>query len=759
MATRPVVLVYQEFAKTTATAATPTLNVCVVGPAYWIQDFPVDRADIKLAAAYGTKDAPAPFLLPTGGATAVSAEAPNNKVGALVDPSSVKVFLGSPRVQMAVGTDGVTTALSSVLTSATGAFLTAGVQAGDTLILTKAGVTRSLRVRYVTATTITVTDELDAGTALSFRVERTVDDLEVPSSKVSVAAGTNTVSVTGGLTAQVGGVSKPITFADVYVSYRSLRKDLQDIKVIASAQAIEGQLGRIDERNPLAVGVSIALQNTPSTIQCFGIGTDDAAGYAAMRSSTSGRKDIYAVVPLTQDINVLAAYKAEFDALADVQHAITNGVPQKFRVVIGSAGELPDAGIIVDRNADGLGQSTTGATSAGTNTVTFTTGITNLLTYGTKPGYKIKIGLADYTISHVNSATSLEVLEDGLTAGTQTSVAVTITHPDGTVLANAVSSGFTVALNDTLFLDLRDPDGTFLNDGVIPGDFVEVHPDIASNDFVGADRFEVATVVSNQLLRVTNKGRNTPLAANELPHGISRSGTPTAVTTLTYRVVRALDQDGQATSLVSRAASLNSSRVVTCWPDLVEVAGLNAPAQPGFYLACAVGGMVAGLPSHQGLTNLGVAGFKKIYNSNTYFSDRNITKLSNGGWMVFQQDDPGALPYIVHQLTTSPATLEFGELSMVKNRDFVSMYYSDIVDDFIGPWNINKETLGFINAGVEAGSNNLSLMSRPRIGAPILSARIVTLGESGVSDDRVELVVEVDFPRPLNTIALHIVSI
>jgi hypothetical protein len=774
MATRPVTLVFQEFATLSTTAATPALNTCVVGPAYWIQDFPADRTNIKLTSVYGVKNGAAPYTAPTAGTVAVSANAPNNMLGALVDPASVKVYFSAARVQLTSANTGAVVLGSPVLTAVGSDFVAAGVKAGDYLVITQSGVTTARRIRSLTTTTLTLTDEFTAtGTTLSFRVERELNDVAIADSKVSVTSGTNTINIDGGVQLSVGGVMKTVTYAEVYVAYRSLRRDLQDIKTISDPASIIGKIGRIDARNPLAVGAFVALQNTNTALQYYGIGSDDSIGYSNMRSATGGRKDMYAVVPLTNDISVISAFKTEFDSMADVNYAITNGVPQKFRVVIGSAGKLPETKIVIDKQTDGTTAVTTGVSTVGNHTITFVSGVSNLISLGVKPGDSLSIdwdgsggsGVAQvFTVAHVNSNTSLEIVEDGLATGTTAATVVSIETADGDALVTDVTADVTVAIDGDLVLDLRDANGSFLDSGVIPGDFVEVHPDLASNTFEGADRYVIADILSNQQLRIQNKGRNTALIANELPHGVSRSGTAAAVSSVTYRIVRALDKDGQVTELVARPASLNSGRAVICWPDLVDVAGLTlagqtAPSQPGYYLACAVGGMIAALPSHQGFTNLGIAGIEKLYNSNTYFTDRQITQLSNGGWFVFQQDTPSALPYIVHQLTTSPATLQFGELSLVKNRDYVSMYLVDIVDDFIGPWNINKETIGFVYAAVQAGIDNLKLMNRPRIGAPIIDGRIVTLGESSVAEDRLELVVEGDFPKPLNTVALHLVSV
>lgn len=155
---------------------------------------------------------------------------------------------------------------------------------------------------------------------------------------------------------------------------------------------------------------------------------------------------------------------------------------------------------------------------------------------------------------------------------------------------------------------------------------------------------------------------------------------------------------------------------------------------------------------------MGIAGITTLYNSNTYFSDRQLTKLSNNGWMVFQQDNPTALPYIIHGLTTDVSALQFGEAMMVKNLDYVSMAYSGALSSFPGNWNINPETLGFVGGALLATTDTLRNDRQPKIGARINGAAITQLAASTISADRLEVRIQVDFPKPLNTVALHIVS-
>lgn len=814
-ATRPAVLVFQEFATLSSSPATPELNCLVAGAAYWIQDFPDHRADIQLDDDYGVKNlaATGSSVGPVGAGAVIAPDGPNNKIGAIVDAASVKVYFGAPRVELAHGVDGtvvVTPTALPTLTSALTDFVAAGVQPGDWAILTNdAGTGTQIRkVRSVLAGQLTFTDNVgaviaangDTGIALvnavnvKFRVERELADSVIDSSFVTVTPATNVINVAGGVTLLVGGVAKPVSFAEVYVAYRSLRQDLADVLTLNGVTEIVGQLGLIDARNPLAVGMFTALTNSATPIQGFGVQSDDLIGYTAMKSSLANRKDIYAVIPLIQDVSVMAMLKTEFENLADPDYAVTNGVSQKFRMVVGAPTALPLTKAIVDTQTDGDVEQN-GAVGTAIRTFTFPT-LVDFITAGALPGDTLVIALDDaatprngtYTITHINSPTSCEVVNQGnsptndipgVAQAVSTATTVTVTRgvtsviPTTAAIANTASSAL-----DALWLDLFDATGTFIDDGVLPGDFVEMPTNPTQSSFASSVKLQIETIVSNQRVRIKANGSNAALADNELPHGASRTAPVTAIpttATLAYRIVRNLDKTGQVTELISVAQSLKSRRAVICWPDLVDVAGLTdgslarnpltpttpqpAAPQPGFYLACAVGGMLASLPSHQGLTNLGIAGISKIYNANTYFDDRQMTQISNGGWLLFQQDTPSALPYIIHQLTTDPSTLEFGEISMVKNFDFVSLFFSDILDDFLGTWNINDDTIQFILSALNSGIENLKLRRRVRIGAPIIDGRITSVAESTVSSDRIEAYIEIDFPKPLNTIGLHLVSI
>ena len=889
-ATRPVVLVFQEFATLSSSPTIPELNCLIAGPSYWIQDFPEDRATIKLGLP-NVPDYGIVVTAPVDGGLVVTtakvvADAPNNKIGAVLDQASVRIFTSKTLVEIAVGTDLASALLSPVVSSALVNFTTAGIQPNDTIVITNlAGtVTVTRTVRTVdSATTLTLnSDSTFASTGpgtSKFSIRRALPETEISSGQYTFIPATNSIQLNALATIPVNTVSKRIVSCELYVAYRSLRQDLQDVTTISGTSEVLGQLGRIDSRNPLAAGVFVALQNTNTVIQYFGIKTNDIVGFTTMLESIGTRKDIYAVVPLCSGdlaTNVLAGMKAEFTALADPLLAGVNGIPQKFRVAIGSSAALPPTKTVIDVNADGATQITAGTTPTDVHTIYVTSGgmgvvlpgdtliisvdaqlPTRVGTYtvvealsdtfsvvvsGNVPGgaavpalasVTVKVGVTavdrvalastvvenildahtfnivgvdlilanvqpgdsivvtgdaatvsrngTYVVSQVLSATSVEVdtnvIKKGAIAGAAATVAINV---GATVTPRIAATPVTLATTASVgvYLDLYDANGTFIDDAVQSTDLVEMPQNPGQTSFTTKHSFVVANIVSNQRLRIVNNGRSNSLLANELPHGASRNSPVTTISTLgalNYRITRTLDKTGQVSELISVPQSIASRRVVNVWPDLCDVSGLvdgslpratltpttpqPAATQPGYYLACAVGGMTAGLASHQGFTNLGIAGISKLYNANTYFSDTQITNLSNGGWFVFQQDTPQSLPYCIHQLTTDVSTLQSGEFSMVKNFDFVSIFFAAILDDYLGFWNINQETIGFISAALTNGIESLRLRRLPRIGAPIIDAKIVSLAVSPSSADRLEIYVEAQFPAPLNVIALHLVSV
>lgn len=1086
---RPLVLIFQELAQPTVTPETPDLSTIIVGPAYDLFDYPEDAASILLDSAYGELESDATYVPPVSGSEAVVVNDqgyPGQSAGSVVDHASVRPYLRLPHVVLAstyldgsvapvLGATVTTDALDQTLIEITGVattdFVAAGIAPGDRIILTSSLGTQTvvrtvqsvgepnsdglvasgnegfLRITQQLPTSGAGADEWTYDANAEVRIERTLvtQELYNPNSTLVTfpEPGTDKMVLGGGVTVPVAltpaatvAVPSPTTttvyrrlsYAQVYIVYRALRLDLQDVNgfTASSVTTLNGSpivlgLGKIDARNPLAVGVSVALLNSGGvTIFAYGVNANDATGHLAARGALESRRDLYCFVPLSEDINIHAAYKTQFDVLADPTTALSTGVVQKFRIVIGAI-PLPTDETISSGSISAVSQQPSGASTGKFRTLSLASTSTGSLATGTTasvnvrqvlPGDKVTIGLVPaalsitsawqnrrgtHTVGHVNSSkdypnasdpSQLELIPassrwDDAAGATSGDIEILVKAPDGTVkmqvlayasvstgaggtlgtieylmkaptvvggpytvnyaidagvaspvvtivgfsvlvtvngtthdhddvaaainahatvsalmtatvttggaqvvvfgtmtrtavtlltggpanqtgaLANTIAgagvgnlrlSGLTgmttssvgryitisgaasvanngtflvaayvsptsvdivnasgvavdanngaitwtekfpytaispttgtatatVLVNDIMFNRLEDASASFLTDGVLPGDTIEIPLD--PNDYTATAydgrvlSYRVASVLNENRILIANGSDDTGSLANELPHYFARDYADRYIDNTTpnaqnYRVLRALSKDDMVVNLTATVQSARSKRLTVVWPDRMTVTDLRdgslprsvettvatAAKQPGWALGCAVGGVVTAIPPQAGLTNGTFIGVTALEHAQGYFSETQLAQLSDGGLFVCFQRVPSALPECLHQLTTDTTALETGELSVVKNVDFVSMFFQTILETFLGQYNVLPETLNEINRAVTDGAADLKSRKIARVGAPLLEGTITSLAVSEFSADRVELYFRGKVPRPLNTIGFHLV--
>jgi hypothetical protein len=688
---------------------------------------------------------------------------------------------------------------------------TGGAHTADVIVMSAAGVVKVTTTGAVTEDWcfLRVTTDFTANhNALTpkWRVERAFSNVELISTDYTVDNSTLITTIKAGVTVDLGTTllaACAVTYAKIYMEYRALRRDLQEINEVSQdTTAMELLLGKLDARNPLHVGAYVAALNTLTTVKVFGLVSNDITGYMDFVSKISNERNIYAVVPLTYDTTVLGFLNTMAITLADPDYVLNNGIRQKFRAVLGAI-ELPTMEYVIAATGGATTTQVAGTAplTKGRRTLTYgkTLGGTTPLfitTHGVIPGDKavfVDSGTTyTYTIAHVKGEAILEVDPDG----TELEVAYTpgaadtfaITNPGGTVNrfgpiafnVGVLEFSLTPSALDDLFLTLTVPGATFVTSGVLPGDILQMPHDPMHDVFTLTDSWVVDDVLSETRLKVMNLGTDTPSTQNELPHQGWRGGTGGPVAgeavsqgAMYIRVIRYYTKAQQITEMLATAHSFSSKRLVLCYPYQVEVAGLKdgsldrhgltdphdaLPDQPGYYLACAVGGQTAGQPSQQGFTFLGINGIRTVIGSNDYFSEEQLTELSNGGVYVFTQESAAALPSTIHEVTTDVSTVEFSEYMVLKNFDYIAWTFLDVLLEFIGKWNVTLETLQFIAQAEQACITTLTSARKPKIGAPLIAGTIISNEVSDLSSDRVESYIEVQLPMTLNIIGCHLVA-
>lgn len=222
-----------------------------------------------------------------------------------------------------------------------------------------------------------------------------------------------------------------------------------------------------------------------------------------------------------------------------------------------------------------------------------------------------------------------------------------------------------------------------------------------------------------------------------------------------------LNKNEIAADLVDQAQSYASSRVVATWPDIVGTAG---NAQSGYFLAAAIGGLISGVVPHQGLTNVEVAGFDDLASrTKDFFSGSQLDTLAAGGIWIVTEDADGT-PHTRHALTTATIDLNRSEEMIRRNYDSMSYVFHKRLRKYIGRANVTQSMLEKsryeINQTIRFFKGN---GYTPELGPQLIDGSIALDAQGAeilrvhpLAADRIEAVVTLDGPEPLNNYELHL---
>jgi len=123
--------------------------------------------------------------------------------------------------------------------------------------------------------------------------------------------------------------------------------------------------------------------------------------------------------------------------------------------------------------------------------------------------------------------------------------------------------------------------------------------------------------------------------------------------------------------------------------------------------------------------------------------------------MILVQSTSGAAPEIRHQLTTNMTAVEYRELSIVKNVDFISKFIRDTVRLLIGKYNITPFFMQMLEVTLESIFEALK-QSIDVAGPNIISATLVSMEQNTNQPDRIDIIVDLVIPFPANDIRITI---
>jgi hypothetical protein len=525
----------------------------------------------------------------------------------------------------------------------------AGTNGADFVATVVSVATQNVTLDASAATTVANARVVVFNRTLNVSVRKTYNNQQVPATR-PISGGSNFDTSLAGTDGKVTVNPNPelsfgaIVSADVYMGYKALRTDLANrVLTINDVDDLRGQLGTIDDENPLALGCQLALANTTGRVRAIAVESNDLTGYLDALNTSEGER-VYSLTPLTQDTDILAAFKA---------HVVQMSTPEN----------------------------------------------------------------AAWRVAVVNSAIPTQQYIGQYTP----------------TFVNANSGNNNVSVIGGKYV-LTSSNSTFISDGVAAGDIVYFTASTPSGQ-VGAH--QVLEVVSNQQLVIQTTATST---------GVS------------FYISRTMSKTQSAEAVADFSETMNHARLWHVQPDLVGVT-IDGVTKflPGYYLCAALSGMVAGFPVQQGFTNIGVAGIADLKNSNFHFSKAELNRMAEAGTCLFVQESQGGLPYCRHELTTDMTVLEYREMLVVKNWDYLSYFYHDKLKGFIGSWNITSDTMNTIRQTITAASELVKAKKLPKIGAPLLGYKINKLEQNAFNKDNLDVELAISVVYPLNYLNLHLV--
>jgi hypothetical protein len=285
-------------------------------------------------------------------------------------------------------------------------------------------------------------------------------------------------------------------------------------------------------------------------------------------------------------------------------------------------------------------------------------------------------------------------------------------------------------------LTVTSGNGYFVTNDVRPGDIVRYNFAV---DGFGDEQYEeyvVDRVLSESTL-------------------LLYSGTNAAVTVAQrVEIYHNRNRNEIADHIAEQAGALSNRRICATWPDQVGEAGT---LQAGYYLSAALAGLASGVVPHQPLTNVEVAGFDDYTRSYRYFNETQLNRMAEAGVWIVTEDRDGT-PHTRHALTTDNLDLNRREEMIRRNVDSISYLFLRRLRPYIGRTNATPAMVELLAS--EVGSIIRFLKGNgftQELGSQLIDGTIRILRIHPLLKDRIEIVLDLVVPAPLNNIELHLV--
>jgi hypothetical protein len=215
-----------------------------------------------------------------------------------------------------------------------------------------------------------------------------------------------------------------------------------------------------------------------------------------------------------------------------------------------------------------------------------------------------------------------------------------------------------------------------------------------------------------------------------------------------------------ATAVASQSSLYDDRRIYNVFPATAYLGGVPQGSE---FIAAAIAGLVSAVPPQQGLTNISVSGFDDVPSVYRTYTRAQLNEMAGAGTFILMQDTAGGTIYVRHQVSTatSNGNILTTELNVTKNLDAISYYFANILEPYIGRYNITPELLDVLGTEISSGLNYLG---STYTGAGLLGPMLIAEGTALQSveqhptlEDHIIIIADLDLPLPVNVIQLRLV--
>ena len=571
----------------------------------------------------------------------------------------------------------------------------------------------------------------------------------------------------------------PVTSADVYLTYRALRTDLEnELDYYENTDAVTTEFTTVNKYNTGAYMLYLALtQSQGRQVYATGLGTDfytDVA--AAFTSALSYLEDkrVYAVACASMLPAVHTAVNAHTALCSTAEQGawrigINSHTMSEYELL--HASQLTGAGYVDvyregftgNRFVDAAALFLFDGVSAGDCVyITGWTGITPVELESTIPvagvvacsdwktadttitiaGVTLPTGFTisefrnktvkfSYGVATYDTSTDAGVYSDH----TRSNVKISTAQTYGTLGYKVISASITLTGDLTLHLYTVDaaPTTATTPDSQTCS-LIQVYDgplSLRDETAILNNYIEIGSVVSEDMLLATFK-----------------SGYTGVYTGVTYQTRDHYDRDELATVYAAYTSAFDTRRMNFTFPHVYQDS--DGTQLPGYFISAGEAGWIGGAWPHQSITSQNLQGYYRLLYSNKYFKKSQLNIIAGGGVTIYTQEVDDAGITCRHQLTTDMASILTQENSVTRSVDTGSYMLLDALNPLKGRYNIVDDLYTVINTKVNAIRLLLCENKYSRYGSILKKFEVIQLIQDPTAADGLYIEIECETQKPFN---------